>query len=120
MRASDKIVTLHYNQTVARITVTSVLVVSISFSQGIFLPESTSSADSLTVQSHASTSVLTSKIPTLAAIPLSGHMKILHTLIGMGSTARVAAVPYPGKATKISHKGQRSTNKLFTSVWLCH
>ena len=99
MRASDKIVTLHYNQTVARITVTSVLVVSISFSQGIFLPESTSSADPLTVQSHASTSVLTSKIPTLAAIPLSGHTKIPHTLIGMGSAALVAAVPYPGKAT---------------------
>ena len=30
---------------------------------------------------------------TLAAIPLCGHTKILHTLIGMGSAALAAAVP---------------------------
>ena len=66
------------------------------------------------VQSHASVSAHTLKTPQLADMPFFGHMKILHTLIGMGSTARVAAVPYPGKATKISHKGQRSTKKLFT------
>ena len=35
----------------------------------------------------------------------------IHTLIGMGSTALVAAVPYPGKVTQISHKGQRSNRK---------
>ena len=44
------------------------------------------------------------KSQTLAATPLFGHTKmlhslILHTLIGMGSTALAAAVPYPGKAT---------------------
>ena len=40
-------------------------------------------------------------------------MKILPTLIAMGSTALVSAVPDPGKMTQISHKGQRS-NKLKT------
>ena len=35
----------------------------------------------------------------LAAIPLFGHTKILHQLVGMGSTAPAAAVPYPGMAT---------------------
>ena len=60
--------------------------------QGIFLPESTSSADSPGVQSHASVSVRTLKIPQLADMPLFGHMKILHTPIGMGSTALAAAV----------------------------
>ena len=35
-------------------------------------------------------------------------MNILHTLIGMGSAALAAAVPYPGKATHIFRKGQRS------------
>ena len=34
------------------------------------------------------------KIQTLAATPLPGHKKILHTLIGMGSAALAAAVPY--------------------------
>ena len=33
--------------------------------------------------------------------PLFGHTKILHTLVGMGSAAFAAAVPYPGKATQI-------------------
>ena len=40
------------------------------------------------------------------AIPLFGHTKILQTLIGMGSAALAAAVPYPGEATRISSKGQ--------------
>ena len=69
--------------------------------QDIFLPVSTTSgADSPTVfvqpgvQSHASTSVRTLKIPMLAAVPLFGHTKILHTLLGMGSAALAAAVPY--------------------------
>ena len=38
------------------------------------------------------------KSQTLAAIPLFVHTEILHTLVGMGSAARAAAVPYPGKA----------------------
>ena len=41
----------------------------------------------------------------ITAIPLFGHRKILHTLIGMGSAVLAAAVPYPDKATQISHKG---------------
>ena len=59
--------------------------------QGIFLPQSTSSADSLTVsvktcvQSHAPTSAHTLKIPSSGShIPLFGHTKIMHTRIGMG------------------------------------
>ena len=35
------------------------------------------------------------------------HRNTTHTLTGTGSTALVAAVPCPGKATQISHKGQR-------------
>ena len=34
--------------------------------------------------------------------------KTLHTLLEMGSAALVAAVPYPGRVTQISHKGQGS------------
>ena len=30
-----------------------------------------------------------------------GHIKMLHTLIGMGSAAFVAVVPYPAKVTHI-------------------
>ena len=63
------------------------------------------------VQSHASASVRTLKFQTLAAIPFFGHTKIPHTLTGMGSAALAAAVLYPGKATRISHKGQRSTKR---------
>ena len=54
--------------------------------QGIFLPESTFSADSLTVS-------------------------IQPTAAGMGSAALAAAVPYLGTATQISHNGQRTTEK---------
>ena len=43
-----------------------------------------------------------SKSQTLAAIPLFGHTKVLHTPVGTGSAALAAAVPYPGKATRIS------------------
>ena len=50
------------------------------------------------------------KSPILSAIPLFGHMKILHTLTGMGSAALVAAVPCPGKATRISCMEQGSNN----------
>ena len=66
---------------------------------GIFLPESTSSADSLTVSvqfpcaiAHINNCVV-------------GHTKILHTLIGMGSATLAAAVPYRGKATRIFRRG---------------
>ena len=45
------------------------------------------------------------KNPTLAAIPVFGHMKTLHTLTGMGSAALVAAVPCPGKVTQTFHRG---------------
>ena len=47
------------------------------------------------VQSHASISVCTLEIPnTDSHIPLFGHRKVLHTLIGMGSASLAAAVPY--------------------------
>ena len=65
------------------------------------------------VQMHVPTSVCTLKIQTLAATPLCGHTKILRTQIGMGSAALAAAVSYPGKATWISHKGQRSKKIFF-------
>ena len=35
----------------------------------------------------------------LAVIPLFGHMKILHTPVGMSSAALAVAVPYLGKGT---------------------
>ena len=59
------------------------------------------------MQSHASTSVCTLKIPNtglVAATPLFGHRKIPHTLIGMGSAALGAAVLYPGKTTQGTKK----------------
>ena len=74
--------------------------------QGIFLPKSTFSADSLTVSVQPPCAVVcinicahVKKSQTLTAIPLLGHRKILHTLIGMGSAALAAAVPNSGKAT---------------------
>ena len=42
-------------------------------------------------------------------IPLSGHTEMLHTLIGTGGAALVAAVPCPGEEIRISRKGQWST-----------
>ena len=71
------------------------------------------------VQSHASTSVRMLKMSstgTVAAIPLFSPMKILHTLIGMGSTSHVAALPYQGMVARISHKEQRSTKHTQTHV----
>ena len=44
-------------------------------------------------------------------MPLSGHRKILHTLVGMGSADLAAAVLYPSKVTLKSHEGQKSTLK---------
>ena len=63
------------------------------------------------MQPHVSTSMCTLKIPTRAGIPLFGHTKILHTLIGMGSTALAAAVSHQGKATRIFRKGPGSIKK---------
>ena len=51
------------------------------------------------VQSNASASVHMLKVRWK-------YTKILHILIGMGSSALVAAVLYPGEAFQISHKGQ--------------
>ena len=65
------------------------------------------------VQLHASTPVCTLKSQTLVAIPLFGHMKIQHTLIGMGSSVLLVAVPYLGKVTEVSHKGQWSTKIIY-------
>ena len=64
-------------------------------------------ADSLTVslqvsvvQSHASTSRHTLKMPATGRHTLSGHTKVLHTLTGMGtSEALAAAVLFAGKGT---------------------
>ena len=61
------------------------------------------------VQSHASTSVRTLKIPNTGSHTIVWTHKQLHTLIGMGSCALGAAVPYTGKPTWISCKRQWST-----------
>ena len=48
------------------------------------------------MQSHAPTAVRPLKISNTGShIPLFGHMKILHTLVGMGSAALAAAVASP-------------------------
>ena len=47
---------------------------------------------------------------TLAAIPMFGYMKMLHTLIGMGSAPLMAPVSYPGKVTQTSCTGQSTKN----------
>ena len=52
------------------------------------------------VQSHASKSGRTLKIPDTGSHTLFAHTEILHTLIGMGSAALAAAAPFPGKATQ--------------------
>ena len=96
--------------------------------QGIFLLESTSTADSLTVSVQLPCAIACSNIcarvkkekknQTLAAVPLFIQMKLLHTLIGMGSAALAAAVSDLGKATHISLKGQRNTIKrIKKNVW---
>ena len=56
------------------------------------------------------------KFQTLAAIPLSWYRKIMHP---QGSAALTAAVPYPGKTTWISRKGQRNTWKKLHDSWCC-
>ena len=86
--------------------------------QGIFLPESTFSADSLTVFVQPLCAIAWLNIcvcvknpQTLAAIPLFGHMEIQHTLIGTGSAALVAAAPCSGKVTQISLREQWNIKK---------
>ena len=44
------------------------------------------------------------KIPS--TVPLFGHTKTLHTLIGMASIALVDAAPYSGKVARMSHEGR--------------
>ena len=80
--------------------------------QGIFLPEPAFSAYSLTVCVQPVCVIACISIcehvmnpKTRAAGPLFGHMKILHTMIGVGSAALAAVVPYSGKATNISCNG---------------
>ena len=85
------------------------------------LPESASCADSLTVLVQSPCDAVTpinicthvKKAPNLATIPLFQHAKILNTLVGMGSAAPAAAVPYPDKATRISRKELWSTKNVF-------
>ena len=56
------------------------------------------------MQLHASTSVCMLKLPNTGShITLFGHAKILHTLVGMGSAALVAAVVSPRYES--THKG---------------
>ena len=61
------------------------------------------------VLSHVSTAVQTLKTANFGGITMNGQREILQTLIGMGSAALAAAVFHPGKATRVSHKGQRGT-----------
>ena len=49
----------------------------------------------------------------------TSRSKILHTLVGMGSAALATAVPYPGMATSVSCKGQRSTFFFKSSIRRC-
>ena len=42
--------------------------------------------------------------------------KILHTLTGIGSAALAAAVPYQGKATQISVRGNTNYFQAFTHI----
>ena len=81
--------------------------------QMIFFTESSSGADS---QIALLSSVRPLKIQALAAIILLGHTKILHTLIGMGSAAFVAAVPNPGKATRIVNDNNNKSTKIKSLV----
>ena len=40
-------------------------------------------------------------------MPSLGDANILHTLTGMGSAALAAAVPYPGKGTRMIQRGTK-------------
>ena len=87
--------------------------------QGIFLPESAPSADSLTVSVQPSCAIArinicrTLNIPSAGnQIPSFGNLKLLHMLVGTGSAAVGSAFPYPCKATQLYHKGQRITKNV--------
>ena len=79
-----------------------------------FITESSFSADSLAVSVQPPCAIACIsicahvKIPNMAAKPLFGHTEIVHTPLGVGSAAPAAAsaVPYMGKETRISRKGQ--------------
>ena len=65
--------------------------------QGIVLPESTFGAVTLTVSVQPVCAIACINICAHVkdAVRLFGHMKILHALLGLGSTALVAAVALP-------------------------
>ena len=92
---------------------------------GIFLPESTSGADSLPVSVQPPCAIACINICADVKNPKHWQpyhcldiRKIVHTLIGMGSAALAAAVPYPGRATIIYRKGQRSTLSLSLYIYI--
>ena len=59
-----------------------------------------------TKQQQQQNKTTTNKQTEIATLPLFGHMKMLHILVGIGSAAPAAAVqPFPGRATRISHTG---------------
>ena len=58
------------------------------------------------VQSYASTSVRTLKIPITGSHTIVCTRENTAVMVRMGSAALAAAVPYPGKATRISGKEQ--------------
>ena len=59
------------------------------------------------VQLHASTSVCTLIIPNTGCHTIAWtHKNTTHTNRSGYNALLVAAVPYPGKVTQISHKGQ--------------
>ena len=89
--------------------------------QEIFLPESTSGADSLygvrtaPVCNQIQHLCVRYKSPTLAAIPLFGHTKILHTLIRVGSAAqrllcltRIRRPEFPARNNEIPKKKKKN------------
>ena len=92
--------------------------------QGIFLPESAPSADSLSylsVQAHVCNCMhqhlyARFKYHTLAAIPLFGHTKTdtAHTDRNGWRCSLAAAVPYPGKVTRHFRKGQTAGSTKYT------
>ena len=87
--------------------------------QGIFLPESTASADSLTVLVQPPRAIACINICAYIKNPrhwqptycLDMQKYCTLSLTGMGRAALAAAVPYPGKVTQISHRRQISTKK---------
>ena len=78
--------------------------------QGIFLPESTFSADSLTGSVQLPCAIACINVHAHVKIPNTySHTTVqthenIPTLTGMGSAALVMAVPDPGKVTQIFPK----------------